>query len=392
MRTKAISLALLTALLLVETAAAQAPQAPRAPGARSNAAAPAAQDKALVAFAKEIEKGLAAGRGKAFDSRVDLGALVDKATARVQAPPQMAAGFGKGLTDNFTFGDQIVKELQADGASYKFLRLKRVDGETRALFRLVGPNGINYHELTLDTTGPRPRVTDVYIYITGESLSQTFRRAFLQMAMSEARGKAAAEEFMAEFEKVRQMAALTREGNGAEAMAVYNTMSPKTQAQKIVQVSRVMAAANLDEKLYAEVMEDYRNRFKDDPTVDLVSIDAHFLRGDFEQATAAVDRVDKAVGGDPYLEVMRGSFSLAQGKTDEAKARAQKALKAEPGLYQAYDLLLSVSLAQKDHAETARLLGVFEDKFGMEFGDLSNVEDFKPFRQSDAYRKWRQRQ
>lgn len=384
---------ILVALLIAPVAFAQATQAPTAQKTGAAPAASPAADQKLVAFAREIEKGLAAGKAEALDSRVDAAAIAEAATARVAAPPQAIAGFKAGVTEQFSIGTQLVRELKAPGSSYKFLRLKRADDETRALFRLLTPGGLNYHELTLRTTDPQPKVTDIHVYITGESMSQTLRRAFLQQNMLAAKDREAGQAYIREMEKVRQMSALAREGKAEEAMKVYDSLSQKTQGEKIVQVARVIAAVRLDPATYAKVLEDYRKRFKNDPTIDLVSVDAHLLRGDEKEAMAAIDRIDKAVGGDPYLDVMRGSFYVSQNKFDQAKSFGQKAVKAEPGLFQAYDTLLTVSLKQQDHPETARLLTVFEDKFGLNFGDgtFGNDPDFKPFTQSESFKKWRQR-
>jgi len=386
-------LKILAALLIVPVALAQATQAPAAPKTAAAPGASPAADQKLVAFAREIEKGLAAGKAEALDSRVDAAAIADAATARVSAPPQAIAGFKAGVTEQFSIGTQLVRELKAPGASYKFLRLKRADDETRALFRLLTASGLNYHELTLRTADAQPRVTDIHVYITGESMSQSLRRAFLQQVMSVEKGQDAGQTFAQEMEKVRQMSLLAREGKSEEAMKVYDSLSPKTQGEKIVQVTRVSAAARLDPASYTKVLDDYRKRFKNDPTLDLISVDAHLLRGEEKQAMAAIDRIDKAVGGDPYLDVMRGTFYLAQNQPDKAKALCQKAVKAEPGLFQGYDTLLTVSLKQQDHPETARLLAIFEDKFGLNFGDgtFANAPDFKPFTQSESFKTWRQR-
>jgi predicted Zn-dependent protease len=159
-----------------------------------------------------------------------------------------------------------------------------------------------------------------------------------------------------------------------------------------VQVLRLLAAARLDTKPYAQALDDYHKLFQNDPTADLLSIDAFFLRGEHDKSLAAIDRLDKAVGGDPYLDVMRGNILFGKGDADAAKRMGARAVKADPSLYAGHDLLLSIALKQNDHPETARRLAIFQDRFNMDFGDLSGAEGMAAFRQSPEYKAWLNRQ
>jgi hypothetical protein len=117
-------------------------------------------------------------------------------------------------------------------------------------------------------------------------------------------------------------------------------------------------------------------------------VDAFLLRGEHDKSLAALDRLEKAVGGDMFLDVMRGNILFAKGDTDAAKRHGNKAIKADPSLYAGHDLLLTIALKENDHAETARRLAVFQDRFNMDFGDLSGAEGMAAFRQSPEYKAW----
>ena len=374
-------------LVRAEAQTQPGPAATPKPATAADAPAPAG-DAAYVAFAKKVEAGIAAGNGAALDANIDMAAIAESATAGINAPPAIKRGYIDGMKGSMPLGAQIVREVQSKEHSYRFLRLRQADGKTTALYRLVGPNGLNYHEMTL-SSGPGPvRIVDILMYVTGEPISRSLRRNFTMMLAAQERGDAAAKAVMADVQKLNQMNQLVRQGKAAEAMAVYDTMSPRFQGEKLAQMLRLLSASKTDPATYATVLDDYRKRFKDDPTADLLSIDAHLLAGEHDKSLASIDRLDKSLGGDPYLDVMRGNILFVKGDVEGAKKRGASAAKADPTLYGAYDLQLSVAMKTNDHAETARVLGVFEEKFGLQFGDLSGSAELAAFRASPEYKKW----
>ncbi len=65
--------------------------------------------------------------------------------------------------------------------------------------------------------------------------------------------------------------------------------------------------------------------------IDLISVDAYILRKSFEQRARGDHRnglfSDKAIGGDPYLKVLRGNVLLREKvKLKEASEMVQNAL------------------------------------------------------------------
>jgi hypothetical protein len=74
---------------------------------------------------------------------------------------------------------------------------------------------------------------------------------------------------------------LLGEGKPAEALAIYRSLRPETRKQKVVPLGRIAAAqAADDDREYAGALEEYRKLFPDDPSLDLLSVDAFFMRKD----------------------------------------------------------------------------------------------------------------
>ena len=68
------------------------------------------------------------------------------------------------------------KAALGSSGSYHFLRVHQdaADGSSRALFRMISANGLNYHDLVLglDAQG-KPVFNDVFVFVSGEMMSQT---------------------------------------------------------------------------------------------------------------------------------------------------------------------------------------------------------------------------
>jgi len=382
------------AIVLVALAASLAKSA--APATTASIPAEKISDEALTEFAKHLEAGIARRDPASFDDVMDIDALGKIVTSGIAAGPGFAGGFITGLKGRSgqSYGRDIIRGT-SDGGTYRFLRLVTEEGRSLPLFRMQGPSGLNYHKLYIArrATDGKLAISDFHVAISGETFSQTLRRMYMPLAIDSAGEKRSPEavELLRSLEMTAAMNKARVEGRHADALRTYADIPAKHRQQKPVQLLRMMAAMHTGDEEYKQALAEAAPLFKDDVAADLLSIDALLYQNKHSDAIAAVDRIDKRIGGDPFLDVMRGTITMTAGKPAEAKAFAQSALKREPGLYAASDLLLSLAVQQKDHAETARLLTVFEKEHGLDFGDLNAAEGYEAFVQSPEYKQWLKR-
>lgn len=71
-----------------------------------------------------------------------MDAILDLAIEGVDVPAEMARGFRNGVKSTFALGEPLI----ATGSEYRFLRLRKVDGWQRCLFRVLSEAGLNYHD------------------------------------------------------------------------------------------------------------------------------------------------------------------------------------------------------------------------------------------------------
>ena len=328
-------------------------------------------EEACREWALKIEKTVNAGNPSFLDASLDLEALAEAATRGINAPEPYVRGFRQGVKQSRTarFGQAVCAAI-SQGGMYKLLRLRKANGGMRALFRMTG-GGVNYHDVSL-AASPDGRIViaDIYVHMAGESLSGMFRRmaamgaAEFEKAHASGRVQEKGEETVQGFRKLAAFAALVQAGLGREALAKYQELPAFLKNEKATHVIRIAAAAKAGEKAYLEAMADFRKRFPNDPAADLIATDWLFMKRRFRQAREAIDRVDRVVGPDPYLNYLRAVTYMEAGDLDTARKLMIRTVQAEPGLLEGHMGLATVSLKTGDFKQVRRSLTRIEDDLG----------------------------
>lgn len=328
---------------------------------------------------------------------IDWELLLERATAGEGINDEWRRGFIRGAArQGHTFVGNIVKAIE-DGGTLKLLRVRTTNGEKRVVLRLLMPeSGVNYHEMLLARGSDGVvRARDVYIYASGEHMSETMNRLYLMAAASNpsllARLSGKKHPFVQSAQDYRTMMEKVRDGDPHGAIAIYRRLPESLRRDKAVMVGYVVASGSIDDDAaYAKAMDELRAAHPHERGLDLMFIDSHLIARRYAEALRAIDNVDRAVGGDPYMDVLRANVYTDQGDQANALAYAQRALEKEPELEQAWWALVSMAVERKDHAETARLLTHIRDELGVELADLTTIPDYAEFVRSDAYARFAQ--
>lgn len=327
----------------------------------------------------------------------DFRALLD--TATLGGPQDVRTGFTAGAMKAMRQKGGVLHEIIPDvarGGRFDLLRITEREGQPCARFRFASAvGGINYLDvkLRLDDTGA-VRGIDMYNQLSGEWMSATMRRFFLaavrlqKQSLWEKLVGGGGKEWLEGAEGLQRMSRLMNAGLFADAMKVYRALPDVVRKQKSTMVVGIRVAEQLGEKEYAEAIDEYLALYPDDPSAHLISIDAHFMKGRFDAALASVDALDKSVGGDPYLGILKANLLLSGGKPDKARESARAALKVGPDWTDGYFALLDIELQTRRFEEVVRLLNLLEDRFGFAFEDLTQHDAYAEFVKSPAYEIW----
>jgi tetratricopeptide (TPR) repeat protein len=360
-------------------------------------------EKECRAWAASLQAAVGVQSVDRFNELIDWDTLLAAATALPVDSPEIESsrakfiqGFQSAVLSEKTGFAQSVLATQKAGGSYRFLRTVAVDGRKRARFRMVSPSGgLNYHDFILGRSrNGELLAVDLYIFLIGEPYSQNTRRMFLSFAEKALKEKLdqlapADRDFMTHLGEFAALAQYAREKQNREVLELYRVLPPSLKKQKTVLLLRLTAAQSVSRGEYLSAVDDFRREYPNDALVDIVSIDGFIRRKSYVRALESLDRVDKAVRGDPYLNVLRANLRARQGNYDAARQLARQAIAEEPTMKNAYYFLVDLSLKTKDFAETARLLETLKTRFGVGFDSLENSAPFAEFVKSPEYKTWR---
>jgi hypothetical protein len=351
-------------------------------------------DAECEVFSREMEKVLAAGDAAAFDARCDMKAALDIALRGMDAESGFVKGFRQGAMKSrgFSLGPALVKAV-ADGGSYRFLRVRRMDQNPRALFRLIQNGSVNYHDLHLAGPAGGPlRIRDIYIYLAGENLTDTYRRMFMAGLAAQPgvlQGMLGKEnEYAKAMPQLKSFMELARGEDAKAAMGAFAKLPPVLQKDKVVLLTRSQVAVKIGVQEALDAFEDFRKAYPGDASLDLVAIDPLAGAMKYKEAGEAVERVEKSLGGDAYLVYLRGNIRLLADDKAQAAQLFERAVREEKTLAEPYWMLITASLEDKKYADTARWLVAVERDAGVELSDLKDAEPYADFVKSPEYKAW----
>jgi len=325
-----------------------------APPAKS--AGPPVTEAEAKQFAAALTQGVNAGDGAAVDRLLHLKDLLERLVSDLGLTAAERQACLRALDTTFReneLGKRII-QAAADGGSYRLLRVHTVAGRQRLMFRLVTAQGaINYHDCTLVRFPDGIGMEDVYIFLTGEPLSQTMRGMVVPGLMQLRKGgpiPGQDVDYVKNMPTIEAMSQAIKQGRFADATGHYRRLPLKLQEHKTVLVLFMQGLMQQGEAAaadYLAAVEKFRKHYPDDPAVDFISIDFYVLRKQYDSALAAVDRLEKSVGGDTYLGVPRSRVLANANRFKEARAAAESAIKAEPTIEAGYWARVDVSLRER---------------------------------------------
>ena len=92
----------------------------------------------------------------------------------------------------------------------------------------------------------------------------------------------------------------------------------------------VMICSQLDEATYKNAIDDYLALYPDAPNMHLMLIDTYIMRKEFTKAIASIDKVDKLINTDPFLDYMRALMYNLMEKPAEARIHLEKLYRNMP--------------------------------------------------------------
>lgn len=350
-------------------------------------------------FADRMTQAVAARDAAAIDRLVRMGELGERLVSDLGMPAVQRKAFLEGMSNSLQkagIGQQILKSIEG-GGSYKLLRIRTLDGRPRPLFRLIGSDGaFNYHEYTLARhKDGQVGAEDMYVYASAESISQTLRRLIIPTLASRpgmgGLNKIDPQE-VSRLEAFGTMGKAARSGDFKSAVAAYRKLPKKSQEQKPILLMYMLATSHLGADGEADclaAMQLFHDQYPNDAANDFISINFYFLQKRYAAARKSIEELDQTLGGDPFLDVMRGNAWMEEGRFDEARQAMEEAIQKESDLANAYWARITLSLRENKHDDTLLWLQTVVEKCSDEVESLSEVPEYAEFVKSPQHGEWK---
>ncbi|WP_145425698.1 tetratricopeptide repeat protein [Symmachiella dynata] len=294
---------------------------------------------------------------------------------------------------------KIVDDVAAGGA-FDLLRLHVVDGERRMLLRSANREmRLRYLDVVVGRNEQgQPKILDIYLMSSGELISTILRREIIcifQLMSTETIENVKLDDEQNDFCKnhviIHEMFQATTTGDFDEASRIYAALPDSIKTLKYVMLARLQAAWKHSDDAYLDACSEFRKVHSNDPCVDFATWSSYFLKKDHAESLAAIDRIDQAVHGDPYLAVVRAYITLDAGDVEKAAQFADQAIAADHTFIDAYWVKVRAALDKNDFQHAYELLCWLEDECRMEFDDLASLPECADFIKSEYFQKWQDR-
>ncbi len=324
-----------------------------------------------INFAKGVENSIKKGEGDILDNSFDKDAFIEKMNL-----PNTSDGkdFGNGIMQKLNLGKKITSSL-SDQDNFEFIKHYEKEGKHHVIFRLYGAkeSSLNYHDYELIKVGGKCKIADVYIYLSGETLAETFGNLYKSLYE---KNNDPEQQNLTGLEDIKEIKNLIQKGKNAEAKKMYDLLPLYLKKVKAVLLMNVIICYSLSNEEYSEAIRSFQEKFPNEPNMNLMMIDGYFMQKEYVKMLASVNALDSQINKDPLLDFYRYlSYNLLEDKQN-ARICLTRLLKNMPDFQKGYLELIAIDLKQKNKTEADSLINIYQNKKKFDQQQLGTVMSY----------------
>jgi tetratricopeptide (TPR) repeat protein len=353
-------------------------------------------DTLLSEIGIELEEGFYLNSDEVFQNYFDADLFVSSFLIEDSTDIELTT-FNSAIRDELpvVFISAVLREVE-NGAYYNFVNFDYdAFGNYYLLFRLFSEGGLNYHEYLLSQNEEGDFViSDIYIYLTGEYLSESMSRYYLAGATKLLNEELYEKEdfrVLDYSDKIQQIQQLLQWGRKDMALEIYKEIPEEVRKEKTVRLYALqLIDSESQEEEYSQILEEYLKDYPEDPSLYLVSIDHYVIKEDYAKAQAMIDTLGMLTN-DSFLYFLQGNMEYLKGELEKAEEHYQFILTEYPGFLEAYNVMLGLYIEQKRYGKGVDVLRSLGENFEVDRSILDEMvrEDFPEFAASPQYQNWK---
>jgi tetratricopeptide (TPR) repeat protein len=335
---------------------------------------------------QSIENGSPSFLNKSFDLDLFMQKIFDRYNPNGQT--DFNEGFKKGFMNNFDLGVMIIDEINKNG-SYTFLRSYVKDGNNYLLFRLLSENGINYHELEVKLINGEFYITDVFLYHTGEKISETIGHIYESFVQAFSDNDENSSSKANEYMEMQAIKVLSENGYTKKAFKKWQSLPEETRNKKAFLVLGLQLSTGIGNKEFMQVYDEYYRYFPENNSKYLIPVESLVSTKNYQQALICIDNLEKGIVSDPMLNFLRANILFEMGNRVEASNKLNQLIESIPQFEKSYFSLLNIYIKDKSYSKATDLLDKMVINLNYYKGSMSVILDEYPdFCKSKEYQNW----
>lgn len=274
-------------------------------------------DEKVSAIAQEIEASFHDLSTDGFNEYFDTESFKAKLISNIDfsSNDPYIRGFLDGVGDaGNKLALKIINEIE-NGAYYNLInyRYNIVEKAYYFTFRIYSEEtGINYHDYKVCSDGKDIKVNDIYIYLSGEHLSETLNRIF-KMSLEDEKNNTfnSKGSTLNSMFKVMNAQKLLQEGKVRQAYEMVDGITGPMKNEKFFLLIKALIASSYDDKIYEDILSEFAKLYPDDPTLYLKLIDYYFLKENYKMVHIYLDKLMFETNDD-FLNLMKAHAYMLQ--------------------------------------------------------------------------------
>lgn len=316
-------------------------------------------DADASAFAEKLAQSIKNKQGNFFDQSIQQEIFYNRIiTAAPGEPPvNMSKAELRSILKGMNLGTRIGESLGSDG-TFELLRKYKADNRQHLLFRLYSEAGVNYYDFDLTKTNGKVGVTDIFVYLSGENISQTVRELMTQLAYVNKKEGNPSGGDKRRSEKMTRVRQLLETGKYKEAIDLVDDLPDSWKKIRVFMAAKLVAASRYDSDIFEKTLAEYQMYFPKDNRMELLLYDGYILQKKYNEALAGINRLDAQLGTDPVLDLLRGSLYYQQGNSDSAIWYLERLVERRPDFGDGYAQLIQVYML---NGKREKAIALFKD-------------------------------
>ncbi len=287
-----------------------------------------------------------------------------------------ANNFVRAALAKFKIGSQLTAML-TDKDDFSLVKYYEKKGKPHLIFRvyLHTSKSLNYHDYELLKQNGELKIADVYIYLSGELLSETCKNLYTTLQNhAESNNSSFTKADMPEVNELPEIKKLFMSGKYTEAKAKLDNLPVYLRKAKTILLMNIQVCSGIDTDHFSKSIEEYVTAYPTAENINFIMIDGYFIQKDYDKVLTAVNKLDSQINKDPFLDYFRYLAYYSLKRNADAKKCIQRLTKAMPEFEDGFIEMFGICLqdGEKEQADSVKAIYRTKRKFNQE--RLQNLE------------------